>query len=181
MNYYDYIQSQEWKQKSLEVKERRGYKCQVCGISGSIAQLETHHNCYSRLGHELDIDLVVLCSDCHDLFHKHGAITPNHKVKLSESKIFSILWDAGITYTSDDPWGNYSLGKSILWNLVEPDDWKTFDEYNKINISIVDQACLNEQRLEFNQAKISGDWDGFDSEYCYRCESNYWENWNGKL
>ena len=179
MNYYDYIQSPEWKAKSLSIKERRGYKCQVCGVSGSISELHTHHNSYVRLGNELDSDLVVLCSRCHDLFHKNGMLSPSRKVKLAESKVYSILWDAGITYTADEPWENYSLGKTILWNLVEPNDWKMFDEYNKINIGILDQALLNQQRKEYNRAKQSGDWDGFETEHNYRSEEQYWEGWNG--
>lgn len=181
MNYYEYIQSLEWKQKSDEIKERRGYKCQLCGVSGSVARLNAHHNTYARLGHELDSDLIVLCSGCHEIFHKNGKVEPTRRIKLHESKVFSILWDAGINYTSDDPWASYSLGKAILWQLVEPQDWNTFDEYNKINIGILDKSCLNQQRAEYHRAGASGDWDGLGDEYTYRSEARYWEGWHGKL
>ena len=181
MDYSEYIQSPEWKEKSLYIKELRGYKCQVCGISGNIETLNTHHNSYARVGNELDSDLVVLCANCHELFHKNGRISPSRKIVLADSKVFSILWDAGITYTNDDPWKNYSLGKSIIWNLVESNDWELFDRYNKINIGIVDEACLNQQRKEYKQAMKSGDWSGYESEECYRAEARYWENRDGKL
>ena len=73
-NYKEYINSREWKFKSKIIKQCRGYKCQLCNISGHIAILNVHHNTYERLGIELDNDMVVLCADCHKLFHDHKRI-----------------------------------------------------------------------------------------------------------
>jgi len=47
---------------SKKVRERAGYRCQLCG---SRSHLQTHHNTYENLGHELSRDLLVLCDKCH--------------------------------------------------------------------------------------------------------------------
>lgn len=65
-SYAAYLQTEHWKAKRGEALRVAGDKCQVCA---SVEQLEVHHNDYSRLGGELRTDLVVLCRDCHELFH----------------------------------------------------------------------------------------------------------------
>ena len=67
--YNEYIQSDEWKEKSRQAKEMVGYRCQLCSKKGNDTTLHTHHNNYERLGLELDSDLIVLCKKCHAKFH----------------------------------------------------------------------------------------------------------------
>lgn len=64
--YQEYLESDWWQTRRLRALELAGYKCQV---SGSREYLEVHHNCYDRLGGELDSDLIVLSRECHRLFH----------------------------------------------------------------------------------------------------------------
>jgi 5-methylcytosine-specific restriction endonuclease McrA len=64
VDYQAYIHSPEWKAKSLDAKERAGYRCQVCN---SPDRLETHHRTYVNLGHEKPEDLTVLCHKHHDM------------------------------------------------------------------------------------------------------------------
>jgi len=68
--YSEYINSDEWKNKSREEKIRTGYRCALCGKSGDDHTLNTHHNTYSHLGDERPGELVVLCEDCHKKFHR---------------------------------------------------------------------------------------------------------------
>ena len=175
MSYSDYINSDGWKAKSNFIKESRGNKCQVCGVSGRYIKLETHHNNYDNIGKELDNDLVVLCEDCHSVFHKSG-MKPGRKIVIDDNKILSILWKAGVTYTNNDPWYFYSLGKCIIDRLAEGDS-RLYDKYNAVNIKIVDAACMNRDRREFKMVKETDDWGGYGSEYRYRCESGFWEGW----
>jgi hypothetical protein len=44
----------------------------VCNASR--VQLKAHHRTYERRGSESSKDLVVLCADCHDLFHRQGKL-----------------------------------------------------------------------------------------------------------
>ena len=67
--YNEYIQSDEWKEKSRQAKERAGYRCQLCNRKGNDTTLHTHHNTYDRLLLEDDTDLIVLCKKCHAKFH----------------------------------------------------------------------------------------------------------------
>lgn len=69
--YRDYLETTHWRETRARAIERAGHKCQVCGARES---LDAHHNDYSRLGGELMTDLVVLCRDCHDVFHTHRSL-----------------------------------------------------------------------------------------------------------
>lgn len=64
--YTEYLNTYHWSTMRLKALVNAGHKCQVCA---STEKLEVHHNDYSRLGGELLTDLVVLCHDCHTLFH----------------------------------------------------------------------------------------------------------------
>jgi len=64
--YAEYLQTYHWQAIRLKALKRAGHKCQVCAATN---RLEVHHNDYARLGGELMTDLVVLCADCHKLFH----------------------------------------------------------------------------------------------------------------
>lgn len=66
LRYKVYLDSYKWKMKSKSAKERAGYKCQICN---STKELETHHKTYENIYHELDNDLIVLCSKCHGKIH----------------------------------------------------------------------------------------------------------------
>lgn len=65
--YEQYLKSEWWKKIRTEKLYEATHKCAVCA---SLKNLNVHHNMYDRLGHEELSDLVVLCEDCHELFHK---------------------------------------------------------------------------------------------------------------
>jgi hypothetical protein len=65
-NYEIYLQSPEWKAKASALKKENP-NCSICNRKGT---LHTHHRTYVRCGKEDKFDLVVLCADCHALFHK---------------------------------------------------------------------------------------------------------------
>lgn len=69
-NYYDYIRSQDWTDKSSKAKKRAGNRCQLCNAPEGEVKLNTHHRTYERLGNEESGDLIVLCQDCHHKFHR---------------------------------------------------------------------------------------------------------------
>ncbi len=72
LTYHEYIQSDEWKYRADRAKKRAGHRCQVCNSTEK--PLDTHHRTYERLGCEQDEDLIVLCRNCHTLFHKNGKL-----------------------------------------------------------------------------------------------------------
>lgn len=68
LRYAAYLSSDYWKEVSESVKQRAGYRCQVCN---SPHDLQAHHRSYAHRGREkehLD-DLTCLCRRCHDIFH----------------------------------------------------------------------------------------------------------------
>ena len=71
MEYQEYLQSAEWKQKANEAKQRAGNRCQLCNASAKECTLHVHHRTYERLGSEEPMDLTVLCQICHARFHAH--------------------------------------------------------------------------------------------------------------
>ena len=68
--YRKYLQSEHWKAFRLKALERAGYACQLCNRKQKDgATLHVHHRSYTRIGHEDEMDVVVLCSECHKKFH----------------------------------------------------------------------------------------------------------------
>jgi 5-methylcytosine-specific restriction endonuclease McrA len=71
MPYRDYLGTDEWSERRKRVIRRAGFRCQVCA-SGS--RLHVHHRTYARRGVERIEDMIALCADCHELFHRHGKL-----------------------------------------------------------------------------------------------------------
>jgi 5-methylcytosine-specific restriction endonuclease McrA len=63
--YVQYLRSREWQAKRLAALHRTMNRCEKCGLQKHKESLEVHHKTYERLGHELDSDLMVLCTLCH--------------------------------------------------------------------------------------------------------------------
>ena len=67
MNYYDYLDTPEWKRKRLERLKFDDFRCQRCGTAKG---LQVHHINYEHRGdtEEFD-DLITLCKRCHTFIH----------------------------------------------------------------------------------------------------------------
>lgn len=72
MKYSLYLQTPEWRKRRLIMLHKAGHKCRVCNASN--CTLNVHHRDYTRRGYELDSDLIVLCQECHTLFHDNGML-----------------------------------------------------------------------------------------------------------
>lgn len=70
-HYLTYIKSPAWAARRRRALTRAGYRCQLCGKE---RWLHVHHNRYENLGHEADIDLTVLCKECHMLYTWYSRI-----------------------------------------------------------------------------------------------------------
>jgi hypothetical protein len=177
--YHEYIQSWQWKEKADSYKKKAGNRCQLCHVSGYARPLHVHHNNYYRLGVERDTDLVVLCADCHKIFHDSG-IGVQRIVKLTKEQFSLVLKAAGVTYTNDDPWHYYEIGKAIIDHLGNYEyDHKLYDYYNMVNRDICYTAIENIDRRNYAEAKESGDWQGYHYERDWREVNDYWTGWNG--
>lgn len=71
MPYPEYLRSPEWGRVRAVAYTAANHRCQVCNSKG---ELHVHHRTYKRRGAESLGDLVVLCSNCHELFHRHRRI-----------------------------------------------------------------------------------------------------------
>ena len=65
--YYDYLESERWRDKRKYKLREVDYQCERCG---SAKNLEVHHVNYEHAGEEPMEDLVVLCRDCHREIHR---------------------------------------------------------------------------------------------------------------
>ncbi len=70
--YADYLRTPGWKAKRKAALWRGGDHCALCA---SRSGLDVHHNSYERVWvewqKEVASDLVVLCRNCHSLYHGH--------------------------------------------------------------------------------------------------------------
>lgn len=74
MPYLDYLKTPEWRDTRKKALHRAKYCCQMCSEN---SDLHVHHRTYARRGAEWNIDLIVLCSHCHSLFHGNGKLAQN--------------------------------------------------------------------------------------------------------
>lgn len=68
MPYAEYLKTPEWRSRAEAAKRSAGFKCQTCSSSHD---LHTHHRTYVRRGDERARDLIVLCAECHKVFHEN--------------------------------------------------------------------------------------------------------------
>lgn len=71
MPYPEYLQTPEWQARRQFALDRAEWRCQVCNRED---RLHVHHNTYERRGVERAADLIVLCEDCHGLYHGKGLL-----------------------------------------------------------------------------------------------------------
>jgi hypothetical protein len=69
--YDEYLQTPHWKEGRTKALNRARWRCQLCNRREN---LNVHHRTYERRGHESPGDLIVLCRDCHKLFHKNRRV-----------------------------------------------------------------------------------------------------------
>jgi hypothetical protein len=67
-SYQEYLKSEEWKRIRKKVLIKFDWSCGVCKSKND---LHVHHKTYENIGNELKHlkDLIVLCRNCHSLFH----------------------------------------------------------------------------------------------------------------
>jgi hypothetical protein len=71
MKYNDYLKTDHWKKIRIQTFHKQGNKCRICFSSND---LQIHHRRYYKNGEnilfkEQNRDLLVLCKDCHFLWH----------------------------------------------------------------------------------------------------------------
>lgn len=69
MNYKDFLKTKYWKMSSFTKKKKAGFRCELCNGENNLV---VHHRTYDNHGYELfnQDDLICLCNDCHERFHK---------------------------------------------------------------------------------------------------------------
>lgn len=72
MPYREYLQTPEWQQTRIACLKRARFRCQVCNTGEQT--LNVHHRTYERRGYEENADLIVLCHECHQIFHDKGEL-----------------------------------------------------------------------------------------------------------
>lgn len=96
MAYKDLLRDPRWQKKRLEIMERDGFACQLCGDEEST--LNVHHGYYRRGAKPWeypDETLHTLCEDCHD--HEQERIATHHELLAQthlhhRDRIAGYLW-----------------------------------------------------------------------------------------
>ena len=71
------LDSTSYKGLHLQVLERDGWRCQVCG---SMQNLQVHHlKLRSRSGGDEEQNLITLCAECHEQVHRKAG---HYKARL---------------------------------------------------------------------------------------------------
>lgn len=67
--YKEYLKTDHWRQRRIDIYRICDRKCQLCGKSLDLPDANVHHKTYDHVGNELDSDLVLLCQECHKKVH----------------------------------------------------------------------------------------------------------------
>lgn len=99
--YSEKLKDPRWQKKRLEVFERAGWMCQLCGSETST--LHVHHPKYARAKEPWEYEnLISLCENCHSNTHKNAPASalvapPVFFPKASRSAgddLVAVLWSA---------------------------------------------------------------------------------------
>lgn len=66
IDYYEYINSQQWYLLTLPVRQRNNKLCELCNMRYGTC---VHHRTYRNLGNEQPEDMLHVCVYCHRLIH----------------------------------------------------------------------------------------------------------------
>jgi hypothetical protein len=64
-----YLKTPEWKHRRDLVLKRAHHLCEGCGEQMAVIG---HHRTYDHYGDEFLFEILALCPDCHDRFHRRG-------------------------------------------------------------------------------------------------------------
>lgn len=67
--YPEYLKQPEWHRLRAVLYKFAAGRCQLCYTDKQ--PFHVHHRTYERLAQERISDLILLCADCHKLFHEH--------------------------------------------------------------------------------------------------------------
>lgn len=82
MPYEDYLWTEHWKNVREVMLRFARYRCQLCNTPETMTNvIHVHHRTYARRGYEDAADLIVLCSDCHNIFHERLALHPSDELE----------------------------------------------------------------------------------------------------
>lgn len=101
-SYSDKLRDPRWQKKRLEIFERDGWICIICGSSQK--NLHVHHNWYVRglqPWEYNDSQLCTLCDGCHDKATKVQENLKNHLSRMHPSQQAALLYRSEC-YTSKD-------------------------------------------------------------------------------
>jgi len=86
MDHQEFLNCPTWKNRREKILRDRGQKCEICS-SGK--KINVHHNNYAKRGTELDSDLIVLCRECHHLFHseRKGGVAKKPETRSDITKM----------------------------------------------------------------------------------------------
>jgi 5-methylcytosine-specific restriction endonuclease McrA len=81
MSYKRFLNSEYWQVVRAGAIDTHGSHCHYCGGSGS----DVHHKTYEHHGleHEFLTDLMVVCRDCHGIYHT-GGIMPRRRYQAND-------------------------------------------------------------------------------------------------
>ncbi len=67
LEYAEFLKSDFWKNLSLSIRRKQGFKCQRCGV---LDHCEAHHKFYREDWYETqESDLECICHECHKAHH----------------------------------------------------------------------------------------------------------------
>lgn len=152
MKYSEKIKSPQWQKKRLEILERDGWKCKICGDDEST--LHVHHRIY-KTGKEPwdypDDALITLCEKCHkeetNLSKEYSKIIDDliYKLKIHfDCMDIAYMLKTILDYTEKSKYETFMIADAINYAMSDSVVGKFWERLKK-----KDQA--NEQTTKGNR------------------------------
>jgi len=103
MNYSEYINSDEWKEKKENYLKEHPTCESILHKGLDVPSTEINHILYTNIGNEKDEDIEALCSECHKSIHTHFSFNKNDTLILSAAdEMMNYYYDGRKNHNGND-------------------------------------------------------------------------------
>ncbi len=152
INYYEYMQSEEWRKKQDNLIYV--YKYRKCLFCSSKINIHCHHLTYEHFGDERDNEIIFLCKKCHDNVHEYSR-KYNTTVYIATVRISKVLKIENTSEKNTYSKYNRKYNKKNKKKKVK-NRWQTIisDYDNRHDVRMQTAKELQDAETMFNRNKL---------------------------
>lgn len=147
MTYAEKLKDPRWQKKRLEVMQRDGFKCQMCGDTEQT--LHVHHENYRKGAKPWDYELHELrcfCEDCHEKVEMNIGIARTICCEIDVHHLFVILWHIRLAYSRASAIGANNMVVETLSTALRSELARSI--VGEVKMALLASDTINWKQLE---------------------------------